>query len=97
MWPTANGPAVRRIFIVNLQRGQEIPGLHRARSPVQGAMLRLVRLNDLSVVSFAEFPWFKQATLAQITTVEWPSGNHPTQNIVWVTPEGGGWPSYSIM
>lgn len=27
-------------------------------------------------VAFAEFPWFKQATLDEITTVERPSSNH---------------------
>jgi hypothetical protein len=28
------------------------------------------------LVSFAEFPWFKQATIEQLTAVEWPSANH---------------------
>lgn len=27
-------------------------------------------------VSYAEFPWFKQATLEQVTTVEWPGADH---------------------
>lgn len=27
-------------------------------------------------VPYVDFPWFKSATLAQITTVEWPSPNH---------------------
>jgi hypothetical protein len=27
-------------------------------------------------VSYADFPWFKKATMEQITTVEWPSKNH---------------------
>lgn len=27
-------------------------------------------------VPYAAFPWFKQATLEQITTVEWPTLNH---------------------
>ncbi len=27
-------------------------------------------------VPYAEFPWFLQATLEQITTVEWPTPNH---------------------
>ena len=27
-------------------------------------------------VSLAEFPWFKKATLEQITTVEWPAPDH---------------------
>lgn len=27
-------------------------------------------------VSYAEFPWFKQATVEQITTIERPSSNH---------------------
>lgn len=34
-------------------------------------------LNDEELfVPYAEFPWFKQATLEQITTVEWPTPNH---------------------
>lgn len=28
------------------------------------------------LVPFAEFPWFKQATIAQLLEVEWPSENH---------------------
>jgi Protein of unknown function (DUF2442) len=27
-------------------------------------------------IGYAEFPWFKQATIAQITDVERPSHNH---------------------
>lgn len=27
-------------------------------------------------VAFSDFPWFKSATVAQITTVEWPSPDH---------------------
>ena len=27
-------------------------------------------------VPLAEFPWFKKATLEQITTVEWPTPHH---------------------
>ena len=27
-------------------------------------------------VAYAEFPWFKQSSLEQITTVEWPTPNH---------------------
>ena len=27
-------------------------------------------------VSYVEFPWFKQATVEQITTIERPSSNH---------------------
>lgn len=34
-------------------------------------------LDDEEVfVAFSEFPWFKQATLDEITTVERPSKNH---------------------
>ena len=28
------------------------------------------------LVSFAEFPWFKRATIEQILAVEWPSPQH---------------------
>jgi hypothetical protein len=27
-------------------------------------------------VSFTEFPWFREASVAQITHVEWPSNDH---------------------
>lgn len=32
--------------------------------------------NEELFVSYAEFPWFKQATVEQITTIERPSSNH---------------------
>jgi len=32
--------------------------------------------NEELFVPYAEFPWFKQATMEQITTVEWPAPNH---------------------
>ena len=28
------------------------------------------------LLPFVDFPWFKQATIEQITAVEWPSPNH---------------------
>ena len=28
------------------------------------------------LVPFAEFPWFKQATIEQLSAVEWPSKDH---------------------
>lgn len=36
----------------------------------------LLLKNEELFVSYAEFPWFKQATLEQITAVEWPTPNH---------------------
>ena len=32
--------------------------------------------NEELLVPFAEFPWFKQATIEQLSAVEWPSENH---------------------
>ncbi|MEY4730658.1 MAG: hypothetical protein RL020_1816 [Pseudomonadota bacterium] len=32
--------------------------------------------NEELFVPYSEFPWFKQATMEQITTVERPSANH---------------------
>ena len=32
--------------------------------------------NEELFVSYVEFPWFKQATVEQITTIERPSSNH---------------------
>ena len=42
--------------MVNLPRGQKVSGLHGVPSLFQGAILRLVRLNGLSL-------WFGQAVL----------------------------------
>ena len=28
------------------------------------------------LLPFSEFPWFRQATIEQLTTVEWPSPDH---------------------
>ena len=28
------------------------------------------------LVSFAEFPWFRKATIEQLSNVEWPTRNH---------------------
>ena len=39
--------------MVNLPRGREVSGLHGVRSLFQGAILRLVRLNGLSVMGTA--------------------------------------------
>jgi hypothetical protein len=34
-------------------------------------------LNDQELcVPFSEFPWFKEATIAQLVAVEWPSPHH---------------------
>ena len=27
-------------------------------------------------IPYADFPWFKQATMEQITAIEWPTPNH---------------------
>ena len=32
--------------------------------------------NEELLVPFTEFPWFKRATIEQLTHVEWPSQNH---------------------
>ena len=32
--------------------------------------------NEELAVSFAEFPWFKNATVEQISDVQWPSADH---------------------
>ena len=32
--------------------------------------------NEELFVPFSEFPWFKKATIEQITTIEQPSSNH---------------------
>ena len=28
------------------------------------------------LLPFSEFPWFRQATIEQLTTIEWPSADH---------------------
>ncbi|MFZ3028580.1 MAG: DUF2442 domain-containing protein [Rhodoferax sp.] len=32
--------------------------------------------NEELAIPFAEFPWFKDATVEQISDVQWPSANH---------------------
>jgi hypothetical protein len=32
--------------------------------------------NEELAVPFAEFPWFKKATIDQLSNVEWPSADH---------------------
>ena len=32
--------------------------------------------NEELFVPYTEFPWFRQATMEQLTTVEWPAPNH---------------------
>ena len=36
----------------------------------------LLLKNEELFVSYSEFPWFKKATLEQLTIVEWPMPNH---------------------
>ena len=36
----------------------------------------LLLKNEELFVPNAEFPWFRQATLEQVTAVEWPTPNH---------------------
>jgi len=36
----------------------------------------LLLKNEELFVPYSEFPWFRQATLEQVTTVEWPTPNH---------------------
>ena len=38
------------------------------------------------LLPFAQFPWFKQATIAQISQVEWPTPDHlywPLLDVDW--------------
>ena len=46
----------------------KLAGLQRNAAVVLG--------NDELHIPFAEFPWFRAATIEQITTVEWPSADH---------------------
>jgi len=32
--------------------------------------------NEELLLPFAQFPWFRHATIAQINTVEWPTPDH---------------------
>jgi len=36
----------------------------------------LLLADEELLVPFSEFPWFRQATIEQITTIEWPTSNH---------------------
>jgi hypothetical protein len=36
----------------------------------------LLLSNEELFVSFAEFPWFKKATIEEISSIEWPTPDH---------------------
>ena len=36
----------------------------------------ILRGNEELVVPFAQFPWFKKATIEQLSNVEWPTPGH---------------------
>lgn len=57
--------------MVNLPRGREVSGLHGVRSLFQGAILRLVRLNGLSVpLPIEVFPRCQQASTRNLANVQ---------------------------
>ena len=43
---------------------------------ISGHCFWLLLGDEEIAVPFSEFPWFKRATIDQITTVEWPSADH---------------------
>lgn len=56
-----------------------MPGAHTLEvevSLVSGKGFWLLLDNEELFVPYAEFPWFKQATVEQITTIERPSTGH---------------------
>ncbi len=60
---------------------EEIPMLGIATSEIEVSVVSnkgfwLLLENDELFVSYEEFPWFKQATVEQITTIELPTPNH---------------------
>lgn len=56
-----------------------MPGAHTLEvevSLVSGKGFWLLLDNEELFVPYTEFPWFKQATVEQITTIERPSNSH---------------------
>lgn len=53
-----------------------LPTLEIEVSLVSSKGFWLLLDNEELFVSYTEFPWFKQATVEQITTIERPSSNH---------------------
>lgn len=56
-----------------------MPGAHTLEvevSVVSGKGFWLLLDNEEFFVPYTEFPWFKQATVEQITTIERPSSEH---------------------
>lgn len=43
---------------------------------ISGHCFWLLLGDEEIAVPFADFPWFKNATIDQITTVQWPSADH---------------------
>ena len=60
----------RCILLVNQQRGQETQGFHGARRLYRGAILRLGRLNGLSVAQAAKSEALQRAYSTSGKTVE---------------------------
>ena len=56
------------------QRGKRTSGVEVTNISTHGFWL-LVDRSEL-FVPFAEFPWFRNATVAQLTTVELPQAHH---------------------
>jgi len=43
---------------------------------ISGHCFWLLLGDEEIAVAFADFPWFRNATVDQITTVQWPSADH---------------------
>lgn len=50
------------------------PAVHRTHVSRNGFCLLLG--DEELLLPFSEFPWFRQATIEQLTTIEWPSADH---------------------
>jgi hypothetical protein len=55
--------------MVNLPRGQEVSGLHGAPSQLQGEILRLVRLDGLSVPYLIQQGYLQRTPRGRIATL----------------------------
>ena len=51
--------------------------LFRSVTGVSKQGLWLLLGNEELLLPFEKFPWFKKATIEQLTEVEWPAENHP--------------------
>jgi hypothetical protein len=73
-----NWPALGASSLATLRRSL-MPGTNLSTAEVTHVSIHgfwLLLGDEELLVPFSEFPWFRQATIEQLTTIEWPSPDH---------------------